>query len=129
MKKQAEEWLKAADDDLKVIDKIIDDESLSNMVAFHSQQAIEKSLKSVLEEYESRVPRTHNLINLNDRVSQYIILDMDKVVLERINEIYTDTRYPSDIGLVPDGKPSVEMVSGFYEAARYVKARILEFLT
>ena len=30
MKKQAEEWLNAATDDLKVIEKIIDDETLSN---------------------------------------------------------------------------------------------------
>ena len=49
MKKQAEEWLYAANDDLKVISKIIDDETLTNMITFHSQQAIEKSFKSILE--------------------------------------------------------------------------------
>jgi hypothetical protein len=38
MKKQAEEWLKSATDDLKVMDKIIDDETLTNMIAFHSQR-------------------------------------------------------------------------------------------
>ena len=67
MKKQAEEWLNAASDDLKVIDKIIDDEILTNMVAFHSQQAIEKSFKSILEEFESKVPRIHNLIKLKEQ--------------------------------------------------------------
>ena len=40
MKKQAEEWLDAANDDLKVISKIIDDETLTNMIAFHSQESI-----------------------------------------------------------------------------------------
>lgn len=44
MKKISEEWLKAAKDDLRVADKIIADEVLTHMVAFHSQQCIEKSL-------------------------------------------------------------------------------------
>jgi hypothetical protein len=34
-------------------------EHLTNMVAFHSQQAIEKSIKAVLEEKENHVPRMH----------------------------------------------------------------------
>jgi HEPN domain-containing protein len=51
MKKISEEWLKAAKDDLRVADKIIADETLTHMVAFHSQQCIEKSLKAVMEEY------------------------------------------------------------------------------
>ena len=51
MKKISEEWLKAAKDDLRVADKIITDETLTHMVAFHSQQCIEKSLKAVMEEY------------------------------------------------------------------------------
>ena len=51
MKKISDEWLKAAKDDLRVADKIIADETLTHMVAFHSQQCIEKSLKAVMEEY------------------------------------------------------------------------------
>ena len=42
MKKQAENWLQAASDDLSVINEIIQNENLSHMVACHSQQAIEK---------------------------------------------------------------------------------------
>jgi len=42
MKKVTEEWLTAAEDDLYVIEKIISDDRLTNMVAFHSQQCIEK---------------------------------------------------------------------------------------
>ena len=94
MKKQVEEWLNAANDDLKVIEKIIDDETLTNMIAFHSQQAIEKSLKSILEEFESKVPRIHNLIKLKEMTEQYIIFETDKTSLEQVNEIYTDTDIP-----------------------------------
>jgi len=42
MKKLTEEWLKAAKDDLNVIERIIDDVHLSHIVAFHAQQCIEK---------------------------------------------------------------------------------------
>jgi len=48
MKKISEEWLRAAKDDLRVVEKISPDEHLTNMVAFHSQQCIEKSLKAII---------------------------------------------------------------------------------
>ncbi len=124
MKKQAEEWLNAANDDLKVIEKIIDDETLTNMIAFHSQQAIEKSFKSILEEFEARVPRIHNLIKLKEMTEKYIKFETDKTSLEQVNEIYTDTRYPSDVGLVPTGKPSIELAKEFYIFALRIKKEI-----
>lgn len=40
MKKISEEWLKSAQDDLRVIERIIQDERLTHMVAFHAQQCI-----------------------------------------------------------------------------------------
>jgi HEPN domain-containing protein len=125
MKKQAEDWLYAAEDDLKLIDKIIADESLTNMVAFHSQQAIEKSLKSVLEEYESKVPRIHNIIKLKEMTEKYINFQVDKKTLVQINEIYSDARYPADIGLVPSGKPGIELAKKFYQFALNVRKEIL----
>ncbi len=124
MKKQAEEWLNSANDDLKVIAKIIDDETLTNMIAFHAQQAIEKSLKSILEEFESKVPRIHNLIKLKEMTEKYIIFEIDKTSLEQVNEIYTDTRYPSDVGLVPTGKPSIELAKEFYVISLRIKNEI-----
>jgi len=124
MKKQAEEWLNAANEDLKLIEKIIDDETLTNMIAFHSQQAIEKSLKSILEEFESKVPRIHNLIKLKEMTEKYIKFETDKSSLEQVNEIYADTRYPSDVGLIPIGKPSIELAKEFYIFALGIKKEI-----
>ena len=124
MKKQANDWLFAADDDLRLIEKIIDDESLTNMVAYHSQQAIEKSLKSILEEYESKVPRIHNIIKLKEMTEKYLSIDIDKELLEQVNDVYADTRYPSDIGLIPSGKPSLDISHRFYNFALKVKNEI-----
>jgi HEPN domain-containing protein len=52
MKPVTESWLRAAEDDLRVIERIVSDPRLTHRVAFHSQQCIEKSLKAVIEEYE-----------------------------------------------------------------------------
>jgi len=61
MKKQTEYWLDMANDDFSVIEEIIKRKDLTHMVAFHSQQSIEKSLKAIIEEKELKIPRTHNL--------------------------------------------------------------------
>jgi len=48
MKNTTTEWLTAADDDLSAMKLIITDTGLTHIVAFHAQQAIEKTLKSEL---------------------------------------------------------------------------------
>ena len=48
MKPITEVWLEKAREDLDVALEIISREHLSGMVAFHSQQAVEKTLKGVI---------------------------------------------------------------------------------
>ncbi len=43
----AKEWLKASMLDLNVIKEIINIDTLTSMIAFHSQQSIEKCLKAI----------------------------------------------------------------------------------
>jgi HEPN domain-containing protein len=38
-----------------------------------------------------------------------------------INEIYIESRYPGDIGLMPDGIPTFEEAKKFLEYAKEVK--------
>lgn len=64
MKTLTEDWLAAAKDDLAVIEKIIDEDHLSHMVAFHSQQCIEKVFKAILEERSLEIPKIHKLVTL-----------------------------------------------------------------
>ena len=45
MKRQAKAWLDSARDDLGVVEEIINRDDLTHMVAFHCQQAVEKSFK------------------------------------------------------------------------------------
>ncbi len=120
MKKISEEWLKAAKDDLRVADKIIADEALTHMVAFHSQQCIEKSLKAVMEEYGIDLVKIHNLERLLAIVKNHVKIDVDIVLIEKMDKLYIDSRYPADFGLLPDGKPTIEDAEEFYDAASSV---------
>ncbi|CAN2042405.1 hypothetical protein GMMP15_70003 [Candidatus Magnetomoraceae bacterium gMMP-15] len=63
-------WLNRAQDDLNLIEEIIDREDLTNMVAFHSQQAVEKIFKAVIEELEIKFIKTHNLERLFKNIRQ-----------------------------------------------------------
>ncbi len=49
MVKMFVEWMKAANDDLILLNDIKNNEQITNLTAFHSQQAVEKTLKAVLE--------------------------------------------------------------------------------
>ena len=128
MKRQAESWLTAASDDLLVIIEILDNKNLTHMVAFHSQQAIEKSLKAVLEEEESEVLRTHNILVLREKVEHYLNLKIDQNIFDEINELYIDSRYPTDLGLLPDGKPTKEVAQKFNKVANEIYNEIKNYL-
>lgn len=52
MKPITKEWLGRASDDLDAIEQLLKKEHLTNVVAFHAQQAVEKTLKAVIEELE-----------------------------------------------------------------------------
>jgi len=110
--KQATEWLKAAQDDLDSISYIIEAQHLTNVVAFHSQQAIEKSFKALIEYHQIQFGKTHNLEKLYKNIKDLIDIDYDK--LELINELYIESRYPGDMGLLPEGKPSMQDAKEFY---------------
>lgn len=118
MESLAKEWLKSADSDLHLIKKIVDDELLTHMVAFHSQQAIEKSLKVILEYHKKNVGKIHKLqtlfvqcnINYQEFEKEILLLD----------ELYIDSRYPSSFGLLPQGKPTLMQAKKFFEIAQNV---------
>ncbi|MBA7714462.1 hypothetical protein ES703_123486 [subsurface metagenome] len=74
MKEITKDWIKSAIDDLKIIRKIIDDETLTHQIAFHAQQAIEKSLKAIVEEYEIDFMRTHSLETLLFQTKEYLMI-------------------------------------------------------
>lgn len=69
MKAITADWLFSAKNDIETINAIIDNPNLTAVVAFHSQQCVEKCLKALLEEYDIEVQKTHNLITLKSAVN------------------------------------------------------------
>ncbi len=127
MKVISNEWLKSAKSDLDTIEAILDNESLTHIVAFHVQQCIEKCLKAVIEEYELPTGKIHNLITLKSIVSKVKDFDFDEDLLGLLNTLYVDSRYPADLGLMPNGKPALADAHQFNTLAVKVYKEIQAF--
>jgi len=41
-------------------------------------------------------------------------------MLQKTDTVYTTTRYPSDLGLIPEGKPTKELAVQLFEFARHI---------
>ena len=117
MKKSTSAWLSAAKDDLLLIEQIYQNEALTHLAAFHAQQAIEKSFKAVLEEFDDVVPRVHSLEHLLPRIQAHFEFSANFDLLEDLDKLYIDARYPGDLGLLPQGKPQLEDAAAFKEVA------------
>ncbi len=128
MKETSEQWLNAAEDDLRVVARIASDEYLAHMVAFRSQQCIEKSLKAVIEEYELGHIRIHNLGRLFEIVRPKMTFDVDMVLVETLDKLYIGARYPGELGLLPNGKPTREDAQRFYRFAQSLYGQIKRIL-
>ncbi len=102
----------------------MEDENLTNIIAFHAQQCIEKSFKAIIFIKTNEIPKIHNLIKLYGTVRNHMTLSFDMKIFEEINETYIDTRYPSEFGLLPDGMPSLEKALLFYQTAKDIYSQI-----
>ncbi len=120
MKAITQEWLNFAKTDIIVAKNSLSDEFITNAVAFHSQQTVEKCFKAIIEENDLRLKRIHNLIKLYQIVEPLIDFPVDKEKLRQIDEVYTTSRYPGDLGLMPDGKPSCKEAKEMYEFAKEI---------
>ena len=43
-----------------------------------------------------------------------IQVDIDTNIFDQINELYIDSRYPTDLGILPEGKPSTQNARDFF---------------
>jgi len=109
MKKRVEDWITFAKNDFKSAKKLSEDPNLNQNAAFHCQQAMEKLFKAIIEDNKSQTPRTHDLETLYGIILEFETapkLKIDETILSEINDVYIETRYPPDLGLMPNGIPS-----------------------
>jgi HEPN domain-containing protein len=117
MKASTKQWLEFAQTDLRSCENNLNDEFVTNVVAFHSQQAVEKAFKALVEENGIRMSRVHNLTRLHALTESYLISPIDETELEMLDNVYTSSRYPGEIGLLSTGKPSLIESKDLYEIA------------
>ena len=120
MKNTTKQWLEFAEIDLKTCIKLLDDVIFTPIVAFHSQQVVEKCFKAIIEEHCLQLPRVHSVAKLYGQIRTLINFKVDFVLIQKIDSVYTSSRYPSDQGLLPEGKPSRETALELYTFAQYI---------
>lgn len=129
MKKTTEEWLAKAAEDLLAAELLLSQWELTNIVAFHAQQTVEKAFKAAIEELELGLIRTHSLTRLYQLIeSEFPVVD-DPDMLDRLDAVYIEARYPSELGLIPSGKPTSEEAAAFHAFATRVLQQIQTALT
>ena len=114
MKQTTKDWLLIAEDDLLAAKKLSHEERLSNLVSFHCQQCIEKCFKALIEEHDKPFIKSHDLLRLQQN-SNIPFSEEEFILLQMINEVYIDSRYPGDLGLLPHGKPTISDIEAFIQ--------------
>lgn len=121
----AELWLKYAEDDLRSAEILLK-EDIWNMACFHSQQAVEKLFKAFIAFNSKEIPRTHNLIKLQ-AISEELAgekFEIDDEHIAFLNDVYIDSRYPVDFGLLPSGAPGVKEAERALKIAGHIDTLI-----
>ena len=128
MNRASGQWLQSAEMDLESIDQIIRREDLTPVAAFHSQQCVEKCFKAVLEEHSRKVPKEHSTLKLYGLVKELILLEVDREILTDLDDLYIESRYPGELGLLPNGKPTLVDAQQFYDFAKSVYEQVKRVL-
>ena len=100
----ARAWLATALRDLRVADRIRDEEP--SLACFHAQQAAEKALKSVAVLAIGDIARSHALLHIVAELTAAGVTVPARVVraCQVLERFYAATRYPDAIGDVDPGE-------------------------
>ncbi len=120
-----ERWLKIVEDDLKVAKALLVTEVFGT-VAYHCQQAAEKSLKAYLVFKNYKVIKTHDLIMLVDLCCK-LDRDFEKLYddAEQINPFATKFRYPTEFD-IPDCEDAKKIIDRTERIVNFVLEKIAE---
>ena len=128
MKRASEQWMESAEMDIGNIEQIIRREDLTPVAAFHSQQCVERCFKAVLEEHAKKVPKEHSTLKLYGLAKEWIPFEVDMEILTDLDGLYIESRYPGELGLLPNGKPTLADAQQFYAFAQSVYRQIKRML-
>ena len=115
------QWIKRANEDLLVVDKLTEFEIIAtSSVCFHCQQAVEKYLKAFLISNGVEIKKTHNIEFLLSECED-IDSDFAEIDPKNLSDFSVDVRYPGDMYV-----PSKEETAMHKQIAVSVKNLVLE---
>jgi|SRR5438445_10344395 len=113
-------WMLKGDSDRLTATRLLQSSGPFDTACFHTQQAVEKYLKAVLALAGRPIPRTHDLVVLNDECLRVAPgLGLDRAELAMLTPYAVQLRYDNDFW--PDA-PTVQQA---LEAVERVRAAIL----
>jgi HEPN domain-containing protein/predicted nucleotidyltransferase len=121
MRKATEAWMRDVAEEVRMA-RVLLDGRFHKGACLHGQQAVEKGLMALILERGERPPRTHDVVELANRVRGlgYVFgLSMDDLVF--LNSVYRGS-YPTDEGLLPHGEPTGEDARQAVEASERFEA-------
>jgi len=123
MPERSKDWMIQAERDLKVAEKLMNDESFE-WSCFVAQQATEKAVKAVFQKLNA-VAWGHSIFDLMRTLSQRLVVDEKLLNCARsLDKFYVTTRYPNGF---ESGSPYEYFTRRDAEDAIVCGRRIIEF--
>jgi len=113
MKALTKEWIKKAEKDVGTARRefAVKKDANWDAVCFHVQQAVEKYLKGMLQEYEISFSKTHDLsVLLNLLLPDFPELSVLEDDLEWLSAFAVEFRYPGEEALEEDAKQALKLL-------------------
>jgi len=124
-KPYAIEWLDKAIHDIDGAHLLEDAGHYTDTIGYVLHQGIEKTLKAILAYDNQPIIKTHNLVELYERLSGRIVLDVEEVYLLSIATTYQTTqRYPLAHKKLPE-RDEIRRILSFAQALSHRVAREL----
>ena len=117
MRKVTSSWIKDVEDEFDLA-VILYEHGKYRGACYHSQQCVEKGLKTLILEKGEKPKRIHNIVK---EMEWEIDITIDDAVY--LNSIYKG-RYPTEEGLLPHGEPSKEDAEKAIAVSRVVVERL-----
>ena len=76
-----------------------------------------------------KIQKTHSLIRLHKNIKNFINFKINNELMLLTDEVYIETRYPGELGMLPNGKPTVEQATELYNFAKEIFENTKKLLT
>lgn len=105
------EWLQFAYRNLITAKHLFEVNHFTDIIVIDAQQAIEKTLKSLIAYENRKITKTHNLDELASLIMDKILFGDDEIkLLEKITDYYREDRYPNPNYTLPSHEETKEIL-------------------